>query len=113
SRRQFALASTGMLVGPGARKVRAADDRWSPADGVRIAGPTQGIDSLDPALARDLDTIFLTRQLARGLVGYDDDLLPVPELAATIDVADDGLEYTVRIRDDARFQDGRPVEAED
>lgn len=93
--------------------VSAFDANWAPANGLRLAGPTQGVESLDPALVRDLDTIFIARQLCRGLVGYDDTLLPVPELAASIDVSEDGRVYTFVLRDDARFHDGRVIEADD
>jgi len=107
------LASAGILASGWSARPTLADTAWSPGDGLRLAGPSQGIESLDPALARDLDTIFVTRQLCRGLIGYDDDLLPIPELAESVDVSADGLEYTFFLRQDARFHDDRPVEAED
>lgn len=115
SRRRFSYGAAGFLAGAAGWLASAAVSAqvWSPADGLRLAGPSQGVDSLDPALARDLDTNFLVRQLCRGLVGYDDDLLPVPELAETIDVSDDGREYTFVLREDARFHDGRAIEADD
>lgn len=113
SRRQFALATTGLLTGAAGTLARAAEGAWSPEDGLRLAGPYHELESLDPALARDLDTIFLTRQICRGLVGYDDDLLAVPELARTVERSGDGLVYTFTLREDARFHDGRAVEADD
>jgi ABC-type transport system substrate-binding protein len=89
------------------------EDHWRPGDGLRIAGPTFGLASLDPALVRDLQTDFLVRQVFRGVMAYDDDMLPVPALAQTVMVSDDAMRYTITLRDDARFQDGRRIEPED
>ena len=109
-----AVAGAGRLLPRSpARAQEGPEAAWSPADGLRLAGPVQGLSSLDPALSRDLDTNFIVRQIARGLVGYDTQLNPVPELAAAIDVSGDLRTYDVTIRGDAVFHDGRPVEAED
>ncbi|MDP9363344.1 MAG: peptide ABC transporter substrate-binding protein, partial [Chloroflexota bacterium] len=80
---------------------------------LRLAGPRDDPPSLDPALARDLSTAMLCRQLFRGLTRLDDDLRPVPELAERIEISADGLHYTFRLRPDARFHDGRTVVAAD
>jgi ABC-type transport system substrate-binding protein len=85
----------------------------SPAGMLRLAGPTSGIASLDPALARDLDTNFLVRQIFRGMMGFDNDLRPVPELASDVAISGDHLAYTFRLRDDATFHDGRRIRAAD
>lgn len=94
-------------------KVLGSTERWRAEDGLRLAGPQQGVVSLDPALSRDQQTNFLVRQCFRGLVGYDDDHKPVPELARTIDVSDDLRTFTFVLRNDAAFHDGRAIEAED
>ncbi|HET9659597.1 MAG TPA: peptide ABC transporter substrate-binding protein [Thermomicrobiales bacterium] len=82
-------------------------------DGVlRLAGPVD-LQTLDPAKAKDLGTLFLVRQIFSGLTRLDDELQPVPALAETIDVSDDGLTYTFTLRRDARFQDGSDITADD
>jgi peptide/nickel transport system substrate-binding protein/oligopeptide transport system substrate-binding protein len=82
-------------------------------DGVlRMTGPAD-LQTLDPALAKDLGTLFLVRQIFSGLTRLDDDLQPEPALADTIDVSEDGLTYTFTLRRDARFQDGSDITAED
>ena len=40
-------------------------------------------------------------------------LQPVPELAKSIEVSEDGLLYTLRLDPEARFHNGRPVSATD
>lgn len=80
---------------------------------LRLAGPSNGPASLDPAFSRDLASAFLVRQLFRGLTRLDRDLNPVPELADRIEISPDGLTYTFRLRQNAAFQSGRPINADD
>lgn len=86
---------------------------WSLKEGLRLAGPVQGVVSLDPALSRDLPTNFLVRQIFRGLVRFDERLSVVPELAETTTVSEDGLRYTFVLRDGITYHDGRPITAAD
>jgi ABC-type transport system substrate-binding protein len=78
---------------------------------LRLVGSPFGVTSLDPALARDLDAIFLMRQLHRGLLALTTTLDTVPALAEF--ESSDGQVYSFRIRDDARFADGKLIRAED
>ncbi|MER3485368.1 MAG: hypothetical protein C4345_04715 [Chloroflexota bacterium] len=80
---------------------------------LRLAGPLDGPESLDPAFTRDLATAFIARQIFRGLTRFDDALQPVPELARRIEISADGREYTFTLRDNAVFQDGRRITADD
>jgi oligopeptide transport system substrate-binding protein len=80
---------------------------------LRIAGPSDGPESLDPALSRDLSSAFFIRQLFRGLTRLDHDLNPVPELADRIEISADGLTYTFHLRTNATFQNGRQINADD
>lgn len=116
SRRQ--LIASGIAAGLAGNRLglafaSASPSPWTPAEGLRLAGPYQGLVSLDPALSRDLETNFIVRQVCRGLVGYDETLTPVPELSGTIEISDNRLAYTFTLRDDARFHDGRRIEPED
>ena len=98
-----------VLVAPFARGIGPA----TAAGELRLAGPVSGLDSLDPAVSRDTDTNSVLRQIFRGLVGFDDELRPVPELAEAVTASADGMIYDVRLRDNATFHDGSPVEADD
>ena len=80
---------------------------------LRLAGPVDGPYSLDPALARELATVTLVRQVFRGLTRLDKELRPVPELARRIEIAPDGMVYTFDLRPGAVFHDGSPIEAGD
>jgi oligopeptide transport system substrate-binding protein len=86
----------------------------TPASGeqhLRLAGSAFGIATLDPALVRDVETAFLSRQVFRGLVSLDSALQAVPELASTIEVSEDGMRYRFRLHSDMRFHNGNVIDA--
>ena len=80
---------------------------------LRLAGTVIDPVPLDPAVARDVNSAFMTRQVFRGLTRFDENLEPVPELAQRIEISADGLTYLIQLRDDARFADGSPITADD
>ena len=73
---------------------------------------SDGIRSLDPAKATDLETMWAVDQLYEGLLEFDADLRVVPALARSWSVSPDGLRYRFKLRQ-ARFHDGTPVTAAD
>lgn len=99
----------GVAIGGRAERSRSADH----GNELRLAGPVQGPETLDPAQMRDLSTVTLLRQIYRGLIYYDDNLNPIPELAQSYDVSADGLTYSFVLREGATFQDGSPITADD
>ena len=80
---------------------------------LRLAGTINDPAPLDPAVARDVNSAFMTRQVFRGLTRFDENLEPVPELAQRIEISPDGLNYRFQLRDNARFADGSPITAQD
>jgi len=74
-----------------------------------------GIDpmTLDPAVAGEMTSHQYITQLFSGLVCFDDNLEPAPDIAQSWQVSDDGKTYTFYLRDDVRFHDSRGVKAED
>lgn len=69
----------------------------------RLVNPVLAVTDID----RDLDAIIYA-----GLMRYDHGKL-VPNLAKSYSVSDDGLTYSIILRDDIRFHDGNPVTADD
>jgi oligopeptide transport system substrate-binding protein len=80
---------------------------------LRLAGTINDPAPLDPAVARDVNSAFMTRQVFRGLTRFDENLEPVPELAQRIEISPDGVTYRIQLRDNARFADGSPITAQD
>lgn len=71
------------------------------------------ITSLDPAAARSLEHMWVVDQLYDGLVELGPDLTVRPCLATSWTFDEERLAYTFRLRTDAVFTTGRPVQAHD
>ncbi len=74
---------------------------------------TRDPTTFDPALAGDVVSAMVIRQLFTGLVRLDRDLEVQPDLAERWELSADGRTYTFTLRDDARFADGTPLTTED
>ena len=117
SRRQLMnlslMAAIPLVVVPRSARAQAPVAGWTPAAGLRLAGPSTGLAVLDPALARDFLEMPVLRQIFRGILEFDQDLKAVPSLAEKMDVSDDARDYTFTLRPDAVFHDGRAILAAD
>ncbi len=85
-----------------------------PVDPVTLV-VSQGGDpgALNPAVTTSGNTHPVTDQIFNGLVGLDERLNPVPELAERWAVEDDGRTYRFFLRRDVRWHDGAPFTAAD
>jgi oligopeptide transport system substrate-binding protein len=69
--------------------------------------------TLDWSLATDSVSITVIENLMDGLTRFDRDLRPVPAVASSWDVSDDGRRYVFHLRPDVQWSDGAPVTAAD
>jgi peptide/nickel transport system substrate-binding protein len=69
--------------------------------------------TLDPALATDIYSRAVIRQLFDGLVQFTAHLKPIPALAEYWEASRDGLTWTFTLRRGVTFHHGREVTAED
>jgi oligopeptide transport system substrate-binding protein len=83
-----------------------------PASG-RLRLPGSDPLTLDPALATDAGSAEYIVEIFSGLMTISPDLQIVPDLTESYQVSEDGKSYTFKLRPNAVFQDGRPVEASD
>ena len=84
-----------------------------PADGIyRIPLSTNPV-TLDPAHFPDVASDAVASRIFSSLVRFDEKLRIVPDLAERWNLSEDGLTYTFHLRRNARFHNGRQVEAED
>ncbi len=82
---------------------------------------TAGLESMDPAFAKELYIMWTVHAVYNTLLETDDKLRLVPSLAKHWDISPDGLTYTFYIRNDVYFQDndvfpvgkGRRMDAHD
>lgn len=71
-------------------------------------------EDLDPHLVQGLPEYRILLALFEGLVNPDPvDLHPIPGVAKSWDISEDGRTYTFHLRDNARWSNGDPVTAED
>lgn len=69
--------------------------------------------TMDPHLSGDATSAEYVVEIYSGLMAIDNELHLIPDLAHSYDVSADGLVYTFSLRDDAVFQDGKPITAND
>lgn len=70
-------------------------------------------DYLDPALNSSVDGACLAVNSFSGLYAYDESGETVPACAESYTVSDDGLTYTVTLKDGLKWSDGSDLTAED
>ncbi len=70
-------------------------------------------DFLDPALNSSVDGACLAANSFSGLYTYDASGVPVPACATGYEVSEDGLTYTVKLREGLKWSDGSDLTAED
>ena len=87
------------------------DDR--PAQGGTLVRLFADPPTLDPHLAGDVTSSVIINEVFGGLVTLSLDYQPVLDLAESCKISDDGLVYTFVLRENAKFQDGKPVTAHD
>jgi len=69
---------------------------------------------IDPQTVTGIPEYHIITALCEGLVSEDPhDLHPIPGVAKSWEISDDGLVYIFHLRDDARWSNGDPVTAED
>src|SRR3972149_4349431 len=91
----------------------------TPTGGERIDGGTLTVacvegDKLDPHQSSFATEISFERMLWRGPYTLDKGDIPQPAMAAELpDISDDGLTYTITLRDGLLWSDGDDLKAED
>ncbi len=88
-----------------------ANERSALTQSLTIVGGGAFPITLDPAILRDAESSFLSRQIFRGLMRLDNDLIVAPGIAAAVEARPDGLLYTFTLREDATFHDGSAIDA--
>ena len=69
-------------------------------------------DSLDPHKTDALQSFAVLRDLGEGLLAYDGHTVLIPGVAESHTISDDGLRYTFKLRDNARWSNGDAVTAD-
>lgn len=70
-------------------------------------------ETLDPQLNSTVGGSVILSNTFEGLVTFDKDLKPAPGVAESWTISDDGLVWTFKLRENAKWSDGKPVTSED
>lgn len=77
-----------------------------------VAEPAD-IRSTNPGVNRDNTTDGVVLNMVEGLVGYRENGTVGPLLADSVNVSDDGLTYTFKLRPGVKFHNGQPLTSAD
>jgi peptide/nickel transport system substrate-binding protein len=83
------------------------------AGGTVVIAATTDPGSLNPAITTGGPIHTITDQIFNGLVGLDDQLNPVPELAESWEISEDGTVYTFNLQPNVTWHDGEPFTSAD
>jgi peptide/nickel transport system substrate-binding protein len=89
------------------------EDEPEPEPGTLVVGIGSDPGHLNPAVTTSGGLHTASEILYNGLVELDDDLNPVPELAESWDIEEDGALYRFHLRDDVVWHDGEPFTSAD
>lgn len=82
------------------------------ADTVVIDMTSDAVD-LNPLMLQDSISMTVLTHCMAGLTRLDENDQPVADIAESWDISDDGLTYTMHLREDATWSNGDPVTAND
>ncbi|WP_170984182.1 ABC transporter substrate-binding protein [Rhodoligotrophos defluvii] len=84
-------------------------------DCVKVIGTEPGVPNLtmDPAFVNLADDSYQQNAVYNRLVNLDSSFQPIPELAKSWNVSEDGLTWTFELEEGVTFHDGRPMTAKD
>ncbi len=89
----------------------------APADQQVLNMPFQAaisdLKTMDPALSTDLPSVSGINLVFTGLVQFDNNLRVQPQLAASYELASDGLTWTFHLKPNLKFSDGTPLTSAD
>ena len=101
------LSLAGLMALPAEAFERRGDDK------ILVVGMRQAVPIMDPSIKYDASIRTMQQAMYDALLKYEGSPPKVmPWLAKSWDVSDDGLTYTFKLVDNAKFHNGDPVTAE-
>jgi len=91
----------------------ARQDAPKPGGKLRLATSTDPV-GLDPMISSAYSTALITEHVYGSLMQYDEELNEVlPDLAESVEISEDKLLYTFKLREGVKWHDGMPFTADD
>src|SRR5215213_6250643 len=73
----------------------------------------QTVKDLDSAQTTDSVSTEILQNVMSGLYRLDANVRPFPDMAESVDISEDGLNYTFTLRDGVKWSNGDPVTSQD
>lgn len=108
-----AALGAALLVLAGCATATPADTSTDAAAAVYRIGISDPGAELDPLTVADGDAQLITGLVTEQLLSFTADGEALPRLATSWEASDDGLTWTIGLRDGATFNDGAPVTSAD
>lgn len=109
---KLALVAAGLTVAAAFPPLADAFERRD-GEKILVTAQRQAVPTMDPSVKYDASTRTMQQAMYDALLKYvDTPPRIVPWLAESHEVSDDGLTYTFRLVDNAKFHNGDPVDAE-
>jgi peptide/nickel transport system substrate-binding protein len=112
SRRQFLMTTVAFGLGLGLQS-HALHAQTPKPGGTLIAAFSADPAGFDPVRGPSGMSHVVIEQVYSTLMALDPDANPYPELAESVEISDDGLEYTFKLRSGIKFHNGDNLTAED
>ena len=93
-------------------KTKKADNQIV-AEGKQLNVMYSDPPTLDPHIAQDSTSAGIILEIYSGLVSLDTNLQIIPDIAESWTISNDGMKYTFKLRDNAKFHNGKYIKAED
>jgi peptide/nickel transport system substrate-binding protein len=104
-------AMCSLLIGCGQGESTVVRSDQPVSGGTLVYATDREPTCLDPHVAGDMPQVFVAQQYLDSLVSMDSEGRIGPWLATRWEVSADGLAYTFHLRNDVRFTDGTPFNA--
>lgn len=78
-----------------------------------VSLPLTGFKTLNPLFIDNLSYYHFSKLIFEGLFEYDENLQPVPRLASTYTISEDGRTVEIVLRTDVLWHDGKTLDSND
>ncbi|MFN5686988.1 ABC transporter substrate-binding protein, partial [Bradyrhizobium sp.] len=110
NRRQFLSLAGALTTTAGAGRAIAAEPRRGGTLALLLSAEPPTISAVAHTA---YNTVIVAAKVQEGLLTYDFNLTPKPQLAVSWDVAEDGLSYAFKLRPGVKWHDGKDFTSAD
>jgi peptide/nickel transport system substrate-binding protein len=82
-------------------------------EGGEVVLPLTPFNTLNPLMTNNLSYYYFSKLIYEGLFEFNEKLEPIPQLAESYNISNDGKTITVKLRNDVFWHDGEKFTAED